>query len=315
MPLVPVSLVVHVALASFLSVGWAILALLLFQLRYAAARRLVLASAVLLPVAGFISHLFFPRDCTGIAGLNAHLACFTSASLGDAGIWLFASSLTLAMAQALLAWIAQRKVVRDSVSLARFVWADPETAAKTRQAVAELERRTGMGLSVRITSRPGLCCTTGILDPAIVVSEGLCMSLDLAELKAALAHEAAHISRNDAFIGLASALVKALTFFSPAAYLGIRLYMDEREKAADDLAVETTNDPLALASAIVKVARAGRPSLAVANAVGDEIGQIAVRVHRLLGNTERQEPGLSVAQAIATLVSIAGLVLIALLVC
>ena len=66
MPLVPVSLVVHVALASFLSVGWAILALLLFQLRYAAARRLVLASAVLLPVASSKAHAVTtpPLGCT-----------------------------------------------------------------------------------------------------------------------------------------------------------------------------------------------------------------------------------------------------------
>lgn len=68
------------------------------------------------------------------------------------------------------------------------------------------------------------------------------------KLEAALAHEMAHIARHDTGIGLASALFKALTFFSPAAYLGIRLYMDEREKAADDLAVRITKDRLILAS-------------------------------------------------------------------
>ncbi|MGE5579622.1 MAG: M56 family metallopeptidase [Bacillota bacterium] len=315
MPLIPVSLVVHVALTSVLSVGWAIAALYLFRVRHAAARRWILASAVLLPVAGFIGHLVYPRNCTGISGLSTHFACLTSSSLGDAGTWLFASSLALAALQAFVIWVAQRRAARDSVPLSQFVWEDPETGAKAQQAVKELEDRTGMWLTVDITERPGICCTVGVLRPVIVVSEDLCRSLDLAEFKAALAHEAAHISQNDAFIGLASALVKALTFFSPAAYLGIRLYMDEREKAADDLAASITEDPLALASAIVKVAQAGRPSVAVANAVGNRVGRITGRVQRLLGGVELQKSRLGAPLAIASLASFVGLVLITVLVC
>jgi len=315
MPLIPVSLVVHVALTSVLSVGWAIAALRLFRVRHAAARRLILASAVLLPVAGFVSHILFPRDCTGISGLNTHFACLTSSSLGEAGTWLFASSVAVAALQAFLTWVAQRRVARDSVPLSQFMWEDADTATKARQAVKELEDRTGMWLAVEVTKRSGICCTVGVLSPVIVVSEDLCRSLDFGELKAALAHEAAHISRHDAFVGLASALVKALTFFSPAAYLGIRLYMDEREKAADDLAVETTNDPLALASAIVKVAQAGRPAAAVANAVGNRVGRVTDRVQRLLDGAEQRKPRLGAPLAIASLACIVGLVLITVLVC
>ena len=315
MPFIPVSLVVHLALTSIMSVTWAVLTLRLFRIGHAAARRWILAAAILLPVGGFITHLIYPQTCTTRGGLSNHLACLTSSALGTAGTVLLSSSLAVALSQALVAWAAQRKVVQSSVSLDSSEWDAPDAGVRIRRAVDELETETGMRLTVRITCKSGICCTVGAARPAILVSEDLCGSLDQAEIKAALAHEVAHIVRHDTGIGWASALFKALTFFSPAGYWGVRLYMDEREKAADDLAALITHDPLALASAIVKVARASatRPLLA-ANAAGARVGRITERVQRLLDSSE---PGDSEESRRLPLVvaAIVGLVLITIFAC
>ena len=312
MAFIPVSLVIHLALTSILSVTWAVVALRLFGIRHAAARCWILAASILLPVGGFVAHLIYPQTCTGRAGLYPHFACLTSSALGNAGVALLASSLAVAMSQALVTWAAQSRVVQRSVPLAAFDWQDPQVGARVHQAVEDIETKVGKRPPINITFRQGICCTLGIVHPLILVSEDLCRSLDQAELEVALAHEMAHIARHDTGIGLASALFKALTFFSPAAYVGIRLYMDEREKAADDLAVRITKDPLALASVIVKVARAGgtRPGHMAANAVGAGAGRVTERVQRLLGNSESRRAKLPLVLA-----SIAGLVLIAVYAC
>ncbi len=311
MPFVPVSLVVHVALTSVLSVGWAIVALRVFSIGQAAARRWILATAVLLPVAGFLAHLIYPRDCISTSGLYTHFSCLISSSLGGVGTGLFAASVGLATLQALATFAVQARIIRQSAPFGQFELA-LEVGDKVRRAVREIEGRMSILLRVAVTAKPGVCCTVGVMDPTIVISEELCESLDYAELKAALAHEAAHIVRSDTFVGLASALVKALTFFSPAVYLGIRLYMDDREKAADDLAVDATSDPLALAAAVVKVAQAGRPALVAANVTG--AGRIKGRVQRLLDGEQTASRG-TVPLAIASVVAAIGLALITFYTC
>lgn len=132
-----------------------------------------------------------------------------------------------------------------------------------------------------LTEKAGICCTIGVVRPVVLLSRDFFRTMDEEELEAALAHEFAHIKRRDNGIALAVTLLRALTFFWPAAYVAIKQYLHEREKAADDLAVQTTGDPLALASAIIKVARSS-PGAAGANATGDSKLGLTARVQRLL---------------------------------
>lgn len=132
-----------------------------------------------------------------------------------------------------------------------------------------------------LTEKAGICCTIGVVRPVVLLSRDFFRTMDEEELEAALAHEFAHIKRRDNGIALAVTLLRALTFFSPAAYVAIKQYLYEREKAADDLAVQTTGDPLALASATIKAAPSS-PGAAGANATGDSKLGLTARVQRLL---------------------------------
>lgn len=316
MPFIPASLVVHLAFTSLISVAWAFLSMRLFRIRYPATRALVLAVSVLLPAGGFLVHLIYPHNCAGFLSILNHIACLTSSALGEAGILLLSSSLVVTASQAAATWAAQRAVACHSVPLEAMKWDDEGLDASLRRAVAGAIGPNGRLPVVMVTRRPGICCTVGVFRPVILISEEFCRTMDEEELGAALAHEVAHIKRSDNLIALASTLFRALTFFSPAAYFAIRQYMSEREKAADDVAVATTGDRLALASAIIKVARAAT-SAAGANAAGVSDSGVVSRVQRLIdaGKEFEDNNDLRGGRLTYVLASMAGLVAIALYLC
>lgn len=103
---------------------------------------------------------------------------------------------------------------------------------------------------------PLLLCA-GIRRPALVLSRGTIERLDGRERLAALGHEVAHLARRDPLIGWILMAARAVMFFNPAAQVIARAAVQEMEWRADDLAVQTFRDPVALASALVKLSRSG----------------------------------------------------------
>lgn len=316
MPFIPASLAVHLALTSLVSVAWAFLTMRLLRIRYPAARALILGVSVLLPAGGFLIHLAYPRYCTGLLSALNHFACLASSALGRVGTLLFLSSLVVAASQAAASWRAQRVAMRAAVPLEAMVWDDECLGAAVKRAAARAIGASRRPPRIFVTGRPGICCTVGVLRPAILISLEFCRAMDEGEIEAALAHEVAHIRRGDNGVGLASVVFRALTFFSPAAYIAVRQYMDEREKAADDLAVAATGDRLALASAIIKVARS-TPRAAGANAAGASASGTVSRVRRLMdsGSDSVGDKDLRGGRLICVLASVAGIVAITLYLC
>jgi len=137
---------------------------------------------------------------------------------------------------------------------------------------------------VFVTRRRGVLCTIGVLRPSILISSELLETLDPDEMTAALAHEIAHIVRNDNVLGTAAGIVRWLTFFSPASHFAMSFYLNEREKAADDFAIEVTGDHLALASSIIKVLK-GRGRILSGEPAGVSFAlreKVPDRIERLL---------------------------------
>jgi beta-lactamase regulating signal transducer with metallopeptidase domain len=81
----------------------------------------------------------------------------------------------------------------------------------------------------------------GILRPAIVLPTTTLSRLDSSERSLVLGHELAHISRRDLFCSLVAAIIRALFFFHPAAWLGERRLALSQEIAADQLAISLQN--------------------------------------------------------------------------
>lgn len=131
-----------------------------------------------------------------------------------------------------------------------------------RGAVAlqgELRRRAvGRGPldSIVIADQSLLVAVPGVGRARIILSAPALAELDEAELEACLAHEAAHLRRRHRLLGLFAACLAVVARPVPgarAAERGLRLSL---ERDADEYAVERTGMPLALASAICKLAGA-----------------------------------------------------------
>jgi Zn-dependent protease with chaperone function len=90
-------------------------------------------------------------------------------------------------------------------------------------------------------------------DAAIYLTTGLLRSLQPAELRAAIAHEVAHMRRSRRPLLMVAYVVRVLLFFSPGTLVAFRKAAAEEEKICDDWAVEATGRPDALAAVLEKL--------------------------------------------------------------
>jgi len=89
-----------------------------------------------------------------------------------------------------------------------------------------------------------------------LISDSLLGLLDEEELKGALAHELVNIANTDRLKAWILFFMRALMFYNPVALVVFRAIINENEKICDDAAVETTGNPLAFASGLIKVYKA-----------------------------------------------------------
>lgn len=88
--------------------------------------------------------------------------------------------------------------------------------------------------------------------PAVYLSTGLVEALEPDEIRAAVAHEAAHIERSRRPVLVLAFVFRVLMFFNPAVLLEFRRIVQEEEKICDDFAVSLTGNPRVLAETLKK---------------------------------------------------------------
>lgn len=107
------------------------------------------------------------------------------------------------------------------------------------------------GVFVLDDDEPLLFSTTGT-DAVIYLSSGLERALTPDQLRAALAHELAHIARNRRPLLIAVFILRIVMFFNPVVLVKFRRAVRDEEKICDDIAVGLTKDREALAGALEK---------------------------------------------------------------
>ena len=140
---------------------------------------------------------------------------------------------------------------------------------------------------VRITSYLISPAVAGILRPVLLLPAGALAGLSPRELDFILAHEFAHIRRQDFLIGLLQAALETLLFFHPAVWWVSHRMSLEREHACDDAALRITGDPQEGAKALARLAELSlhtSPALVPA-AAGHHLLH---RVRRLLAASPRR---------------------------
>lgn len=127
----------------------------------------------------------------------------------------------------------------------------------------------------------------GYLKPVILFPVGLINQLNLEETNAILAHELAHIKRNDFIHNLFISVLETLFYYHPAVWwisANLRL---ERENCCDDLAVKTIGDKAIYAKTLVKIETLKNtkiPSLAIPMARNNH--QLLHRISRIVNQPQ-----------------------------
>ena len=112
--------------------------------------------------------------------------------------------------------------------------------------------------------------------------------LNAEELRAVVAHEAAHVRRHDAFWRSASSVIVRSLFFQPLNWIAGDKLRELSECICDDEAVAATKSPIPLAAALETVAtrvQRRRVHLAYAPAMGAPVSLTLRRVGRILSNS------------------------------
>jgi hypothetical protein len=158
----------------------------------------------------------------------------------------------------------------------------------------------GPGGSTVILDDEVLVALTALGKPRIVLSETALSAMDTEELHASMAHERGHLRRRHRPVLLGASFLSALARPLPGTRAAERELTFHLERDADEFAVRETRDPLALASAICKVAQSQAPVLT--GLAGR--GRLATRLEILVdGGPTRSAAAERTAAALATLLA------------
>jgi len=103
--------------------------------------------------------------------------------------------------------------------------------------------------------------------PTIVLSSGLLRILSHDQLKAALAHEAAHTTRHSRFILTLLFLIRMIMFYNPVTFIAFKIATLDEEKICDDIAALWTGKPQVLADALKSLCLSGEGAENVSGSV------------------------------------------------
>ncbi|OJJ15335.1 hypothetical protein BKI52_38620 [marine bacterium AO1-C] len=122
----------------------------------------------------------------------------------------------------------------------------------------------------------------GYLKPIILLPLGTISGLSSKQVESILAHEMAHIARNDYLINIIQSIVEIFLFFNPAMWWISGQVRQEREHCCDDIALQLTNDHLTLVKtlATLEEMRIASPQAAVAFA--GKKGGLVGRIRRIV---------------------------------
>lgn len=166
-------------------------------------------------------------------------------------------------------------------------------------------------IEIRTTGRAHSPVTFGVMTPVILLPSALIFQLSPAHLEAVIAHELAHVKRNDYLSNLLLSTLEVLFFFHPCYWWMSQTVKELRENAADELALKAGISSTDLANALAEVLQfvsQHPPELSLA--AGKKRNPTLLRIKRMLGYpTENypQTPLISIPMAL-TLLLCAGLV-------
>lgn len=221
-----------------------------------------------------------------------------------------------ALPDVLLLWLAGVTIlsIRLFVGLARVQRMVAQTAPASMRWESSLRRlRHALGLRSAValleSAAVEIPTVVGWLRPAVLLPASTLSGLSPDQIEMLLAHELAHIRRNDFFVNVLQSIVETLMFYHPAVWWISGRIRAEREHCCDDLAVQVCGNAVQYARALTRLeeVRSARAGLAVAANGGSLVG----RIRRLAGmpvdataTASRWLAGLGVLAVVALVLSV-----------
>src|SRR5438445_4369268 len=150
----------------------------------------------------------------------------------------------------------------------------------------EMQHRLGISRAIRYCESLHLDApaVVGWFRPVVLLPISALSGLTELQLRAAVAHELAHIRRLDAFFNLFQVVAETLLFYHPAVWWLSKRIRAVRENCCDDVALSVCRNPAEYARALALMEQwRAAPTFAMAA----NRGPLASRVTRLLGLTEK----------------------------
>lgn len=182
------------------------------------------------------------------------------------------SGILLLTLRHVLGYKRARRLARTGTSDVPAVWTQRFTRICRELQVSRPVRFLGSAI-VRVP------CVVGWFKPVVLFPLSSLANLSVSDIEMILAHELAHIRRNDVLVNIAQVLIETLLFFNPAVWWISRQIRIEREHCCDDMAIAITGDRLDYARALVNLEESRQASAfaVAANATG-----IVARVRRII---------------------------------
>jgi beta-lactamase regulating signal transducer with metallopeptidase domain len=187
------------------------------------------------------------------------------------GLWLLGAALMALRLAIGLKWVADHTRADEYTS--NPYW---------QRRLSELARRFGIEMHVRlgVADKLDSPITAGCWKPIVLVPAALVTGMPADLLEALLAHELAHIKRNDYLVNLIQSAIEIVLFYHPSVWAISRRIRIEREQIADDLAVGMLGQPQKLAQALSQLDRFQFDTTQLAHAAHG--GNLMSRIKRLL---------------------------------
>lgn len=161
----------------------------------------------------------------------------------------------------------------------------------------KIQRPINLGISNDI----GTALTVGWLKPMILFPMCVINELEQNELESILAHELAHIYRQDFLIKILQTAVEILFYYHPVIWILSAKINEERELCCDGIALSLTNDSYAYAKALVKLQDYNLPNR-LALGFGNKECSFKNRIYRILNQP------INTHSSIERMITMAGLV-------
>jgi beta-lactamase regulating signal transducer with metallopeptidase domain len=146
----------------------------------------------------------------------------------------------------LFGWLRAHSIARKNATGAAPEW---------QRAASRLAHALKLSRAVQLLESAAVEVPTviGWLRPVVLLPAATLTGLSTEQMEMILAHELAHIRRNDFFVNLMQAVVETLLFYHPVVWWISHRIRVEREHCCDDVAVSVSGKPLVYARALTRL--------------------------------------------------------------